>query len=71
MAEGRKPVDEAEAEANRIVRAKDFDASGFIWKGVKERRLSRVIRGLNIMTLKKRTASLARRALRRLGFPVE
>ena len=71
MAKRRKPEDEAEAEANRIVRAENFDASGFIWKRVKERRLSRVIRGLNNLTLKKGTASLARRALRRLGFPVE
>ena len=33
--------------ANRIVQGENFDAPGFIWNGVKERRLSRVIRGLN------------------------
>jgi len=58
-----------EAEARDIVEASNSHVRAFIRRGMMERWLSKVVRGLNALEDQPATRDLARRALQRLGFP--
>jgi hypothetical protein len=58
-----------EREAKAIVRASDQEVRRYVRRGIMERWLSRVVRCLNWLESRPATHDLARRALRRLGFP--
>jgi hypothetical protein len=58
-----------EREAKAILRASDQEVRRYVRRGIMERWLSRVVRCLNWLEGRLATRDLARRALRRLGFP--
>ena len=58
-----------EREAQAILQASDQEVQQYVRRGMMERWLSRVVRCLNWLETKPVTRDLARRALRRMGFP--
>ena len=61
---------DAESETHRIANLSEEEARQFVDRGLRERWLSKVIRCLNQLERKPATATIARRALERLGFPI-
>jgi hypothetical protein len=58
-----------EREAEAILRASDQEVRHYVRRGIMERWLLRVVQCLNWLEGRPATRDLARRALRRLGFP--
>jgi hypothetical protein len=58
-----------EQEAELIVGSSDVQLRHYLHRGMKERWLSTLIRGLNWLELQPPSQTLARQALRRIGFP--
>jgi len=58
-----------EGEAEAISRGSDQEVRDYVRRGIMERWLSRVVHCLNWLEGRPATRELARRALRRLGFP--
>jgi hypothetical protein len=56
-------------EAARIAHASDEEVRDHLRRGMMERRLSKLVRRLNMLEQQGPTRDLARQALHRLGFP--
>ena len=70
MTDAFKKPDRAETEARRITESSNAEVREYFHRGIKERWLSGVVYRLNRLEQRPPTHDLARRALRRLGFPV-
>jgi hypothetical protein len=70
MMDAFKKPDRAEAEARQITESSDAEVREYFHRGIKERWLSGVVHRLNRLERRPPAHNLARRALRRLGFPV-
>ena len=58
-----------EREAEAISRASDEEVRDYVRRAIMERWLSQLVHSLNWLERRPATHDLARRALRRLGFP--